>query len=243
MKELARIAVSFTALMLAGCAYGSGGGQIGETGLVQVVNTESLPAPSTVDIVGTGRAYVVGPQDVLTIDVMGLQEITARDVVVDSAGRLSLPLAGTINAAGYTPEQLAAVITDRLEANYMRNPLVSVNVKEMTSQFLTVEGQVLQPGNYPVLNDMTLLRAVASAKGLGEFAKVDDVVVLRTVEGNRYAGVYNLAAIRRGNYPDPQVYANDVVIVGDSVALRRMRDLITVLPALTSPLIYLLDNN
>src|SRR5690606_10942387 len=110
-------------------------------------------------------------------------------------------------------------------------------------QFVTVDGQVLQPGNYPILADMTLLRAVASARGLGEFASRDDVVVLRTVNGRQYAGIYNLAAIRRGNYPDPQIFANDIVVVGDSPALRRMRDLITALPAITSPLIYLFSNN
>ena len=151
--------------------------------------------------------------------------------------------AGSIPAAGNTPEQLAALITERLRQNFMRNPLVSVNVKEAVSQFVTVDGQVIQPGNYPVLGNMTLMRAVASAKGLGEFAKVDDVVVLRTVNGQRYVGVYNLAAIRRGNYPDPAIYANDFVVVGDSATLRRLKDFITVLPAITSPLIYILDGN
>src|SRR5690606_6766804 len=122
---------------------------------------------------------------------------------VDGAGRISIPLAGSISAAGTTPEELAARIRDSLKASYMRNPLVSVNVKQAESQFVTVDGQVQQPGNYPVLGGMTLMRAVASAKGLGEFAKQDEVVVLRTVDNTRYAGVYNLAAIRKGNYPDP----------------------------------------
>jgi polysaccharide export outer membrane protein len=87
------------------------------------------------------------------------------------------------------------------------------------------------------------MRAIASAEGLGEFAKTDDVVVLRTVNGRDYAGVYNIAAIRRGNYPDPQIYANDIVIVGDSTALRRMRDLVQVIPAVVAPVIYILTGN
>ena len=101
----------------------------------------------------------------------------------------------------------------------------------------------MRPGVYPVLGDMTLMRAVASAQGFGEFADPDDVVVFRTVGGTHYAGVYNIAAIRRGNYADPPVYANDVVIVGDSVALRRLRDLVAVLPAIVSPVIYILGGN
>lgn len=243
MRELGRIAVTCAAVMLASCTYGPTGGRVGETGQVQVVASDSLPTPSAGDQIGHPRSYAIGPLDVLVVDVLGIEEMTNREIMVDGAGHISIPLGGSLEAAGKTPEELAALITDRLRANYMKDPQVSVNVKEANSQFVTVDGQVLQPGNYPILRDMTLMRSVASAKGLAEFAKQDDVVVLRTVGGTRYAGVYNLAAIRRGNYPDPQVYPNDIVIVGDSATLRRIKDFITVLPAITSPLIYILDGN
>jgi len=243
MRVLASVSMTCAALMLANCAYGPSGGQVGETGQVQVVATDSLPVPSVNDALAQTRSYLVGPLDVLIVDVLGVEEMTDRELTVDTAGRISIPLAGSVVAAGKTPEELAASIEERLQQNFMRDPQVSVNVKEANSQFVTVDGQVLMPGNYPILGDMTLMRAVASAQGLGEFAQQDDVVVLRTVNGQRYAGVYNIAAIRRGNYPDPAVYANDVVVVGDSVTLRRIKDLITILPAITSPLIYLLDNN
>lgn len=243
MNELVRNSIFVAALALVGCSYGPDGGRVGETGQVQVVATDSLPEPSASDFVGQTRSYDIGPNDVLIVDVFGFESLTDREIAVDNAGRVSIPIAGTIEAAGKTPEELSAVIAERLRANFVRNPQVSVNVKEAVSQYVTVDGQVLEPGNYPVRGDMTLMRAVASAKGLGEFAKVDDVVVFRTIGGRRYAGVYNLAAIRRGNYPDPDIYANDVVIVGDSTALRRLKDLVTVLPAVVTPLIYLLDNN
>jgi polysaccharide export outer membrane protein len=243
MRVLVRVSMTCAAVALAGCSYGPDGGRVGETGQVQVVATDTLPEPTASDAQATTRSYLIGPLDVLTIDVFGIEELTRRDFAVDGSGRVAIPLAGSIVAAGNTPEQLAALIAARLRENYVRDPLVSVNMKEAVSQFVTVDGQVNQPGNYPILGDMTLMRAVASARGLGEFAKQDDVVVLRTVNGQRYAGVYNIAAIRRGNYSDPAVFANDVVIVGDSPTLRRMRDLITILPAITSPLIYLLDNN
>ena len=231
------------ALALAGCAYGPSGGKVGETGQVHVVASANLPEPAINDTLGSARAYGIGPQDVLVIDVFGVESLTNREIAVDSGGRIGLPMVGSIDAVGHTSEELAGLIADRLRDGYMRDPLVSVNVKEAISQVVTVDGQVLQPGLYPVIGDMTLLDAVASAKGLGEFADQDDVVVLRTVGGQRYAGVYNIAAIRHGNYPDPEIYANDVVIVGDSATLRRMKDFITILPAITSPLIYILDGN
>lgn len=243
MKNFLRTSVACAAMMVAGCAYGPSGGKVGETGLVQVVERSTLPEPTPTDTIARPRYYVIGPQDVLMIDIFGVEEMTNREVAVDGAGRISIPLAGTVDAAGKTPEQLSTLIAERLRANYMKDPLVSVNVNKPLSQFVTVDGQVGEPGNYPVIGDMTLMRAVASAKGLGEFAKQDDVVVLRTVNGQRYAGVYNIAAIRRGNYADPELYANDIVIVGDSATLRRMKDFIAILPAITSPLIYILDGN
>lgn len=231
------------ALLLAGCAYGPGGGAVGETGQVQVVHTDSLPAPTVSDSLGARRSYGIGPQDKLVVDVFGVESLTDREIVVDGGGKISVPMAGSIDVAGHTPEEVAGLIGDRLRDGYMRDPKVSVNVKEAVSQVVTVDGQVLQPGLYPIMGDMTLTDAIASARGLAEFAKQDDVVVLRTVNGQRYAGVYNIAAIRHGNYPDPTIYPNDVVVVGDSATLRRMKDFMTVLPAITSPLIYLLDSN
>lgn len=231
------------AALLGGCAYGPKAGDIGETGYAQVLNQTDLPVPSEHDTIGTARAYVIGPQDELVIDVYGIEDLMKREVVVDAAGRISFPIAGTVVAAGLTPEQLASELQSRLQSGFVRNPQVTVNVKEAVSQLVTVDGQVMRPGNYPVLPDMTLMRTVASAQGLAEFAKMDDVVVLRNIGGQHYAGLYNLSAIRRGNYKDPVIYANDIVIVGDSVQRRMFKDFLTLLPALTSPLIYLLDNN
>ena len=88
---------------------------------------------------------------------------------------------------------------------------------------------------------MTLLRVVASARGLSEFAREDDVVILRTVDGRRMAGLYNIDAIRRGAYDDPSVYANDIIIVGDSPQRRLFRDIVSVSPLVAAPLIALLQ--
>ena len=88
---------------------------------------------------------------------------------------------------------------------------------------------------------MTLMRVIASAKGLSEFARQDDVVILRTVGDHRMAGLYNVAAIRRGIYDDPAVYANDVIVVGDSPQRRMFRDFVSLSPLLAGPLIAVLQ--
>jgi polysaccharide export outer membrane protein len=98
---------------------------------------------------------------------------------------------------------------------------------------------VKKPGSYPVIGKMTLIKAVAQAEGTAQFASLKDVVVFRTVDGKRYAGLYNLSAIRKGIYEDPEIFANDVVVVGDSPGRRLFQDLLQASPLLTTPLIIL----
>ena len=104
---------------------------------------------------------------------------------------------------------------------------------------VAVDGEVKRAGAYPVVGRVTLMRAVALAGGTAEFAKLEDVVIFRTVGGKDYVGIYNLGAIRRGNYADPEVFPNDVVIVGDSPQRRRFNQLLMTVPALLSPIILL----
>ena len=229
-------------LAAGGCAT-TPGGKLGETGRSQVLMGGELPAPGAGDVIATARPYVIGPFDQLNIDVFGIPELTDRTVTADAAGRISFPVAGTIDAGGMTPEQFAAVLTDRLRAGYILNPQVTVNLRQAVSQTVMIDGQVTQPGVYPVLGGMTLMRAVATARGVAEYAKLDDVVVLRTVGSQRYAALYNLAAIRRGNYADPPIYANDAVIVGESRSRRLFKDFLQVLPLLTTPIVVALQGN
>jgi len=152
-----------------------------------------------------------------------------------------MPLVGTIDARGKSAGELALAIQSALSGRYVRNPEVTVNIKSSVSQVVTIDGAVIEPGLYPVTNQMTLMRAVASAKGLSEFARVDDVVILRTVNGQRMAGLYNIGAIRRGVYDDPPIYANDVVVVGDSPQRRAFRDFIALSPLLATPLVAIFN--
>jgi polysaccharide export outer membrane protein len=83
---------------------------------------------------------------------------------------------------------------------------------------------------------------VATAKGADEYAKIEDVVVFRTVSGRRMAALYNLGAIRRGVYDDPRIYPNDLIVVGESQSRRMFKDILQVAPLLAGPLVLLLQN-
>lgn len=237
MKKLA-IMLS-TLAMLSGCASS---GALGGAKDIQVLSGTELPAPDRSDLLAETRPYLIGPFDKLMIDVFGIEELSKKEVQTDASGRISFPLAGIVEAAGRTPAEIEEEIETRLRDRYVRDPQVTVNLKETVSQVITVDGQVKEPGLYPVIGKMTLMRAVATAKGTAEFAKLDDVVIFRTVKGQDFAALYNLDAIRRGNYDDPEVFANDVVIVGDSKARRMFKDALQIVPLLTTPLIIALQN-
>ena len=230
------------AAMLAACggrpAIGSAAGATG-SGAVQVA-AGGLPAPARVDLMRADRPYIIGPFDKLVIDVFGIEELSKKEFQADAGGRISFPLAGVVEAAGHTPGELEQIIRDRLRGRFVRDPQVTVNLKETVSQVVTVDGQVKEPGLYPVIGRMTLMRAIATAKGVDEFAKLSDVVVFRTVNGQRMAALYDLKAIRRGVYEDPEIFANDLVVVGDSPSRRLFKDALQLLPALTSPITILL---
>ncbi|WP_430637617.1 polysaccharide biosynthesis/export family protein [Sphingomonas hankookensis] len=199
-----------------------------------------LPPPNRNDLTAADRPALIGPLDTIEVDVFGIPDL-GREMQVDASGRIAMPLAGTIDARGKTASELGGLIEAALRARYVRNPQVTVNIKSSVSQVVTIDGQVVEPGLYPVTNQMTLMRVIASAKGLSEFAKQDDVVILRTVGTQRLAGLYNIAAIRRGAYNDPPVYANDVIVVGDSPQRRLFRDFVSVTPLLAAPLIAVLQ--
>lgn len=225
------------ALALVGC-----GGRVplrSTASLTVIDSAQALPEPVRADMMAGDRLALIGPLDTIRIEVFGVPELS-RQMQVDAAGGIAMPLIGTIGAGGKTASELAGDVASALRGRYVRDPNVTVNISSSVSQVVTVDGQVFEPGLYPVTNQMTLMRAVASAKGLTEFAKPEDVVILRSVSGRKLAGLYNLGAIRRGLYEDPAIYANDVVIVGDSPQRRMFRDVVGLAPLLASPIVALL---
>jgi polysaccharide biosynthesis/export protein len=237
MKYVSSLAAA-AAILVSGCSAPRFGGSPN----LSLVAADALPPPNPADQITTPRAYLIGPYDRLNIEVFGLPDLT-RNVQVDQAGQFSYPLIGTVTASGTTAPQLAEQLRTALRAQYIRDPQVTVNVSETPSQTFTVDGQVEEPGPYPVVGRVTLMRAVARAKGASEFAALRYVMVFRTVGGQRMAALYDLGSIRRGLYDDPEIFAGDVVVVGESQARRLFRDIIGSSALLTAPIIALLQRN
>lgn len=235
MGRKTSLALACLCLAVSACA-GSRAGFGGAPNLSLIEQT-ALPEPGLADLRASERPYRVGPFDKLTIDVFGSEELSGREIQVDASGRITFPLISTIEVAGKTPGEIGAEMEDRFRGRFIKNPQVTVNLKEIVSQTLTIGGEVKKPGVYPIVGRMTLMTAIASAEGWTEVSDKGNVVVFRTVGGRDYAAVYNLKAIERGNYPDPEIFANDIVMVGDSEARKLWKDFLSTSPLL-APLIW-----
>jgi len=121
--------------------------------------------------------YVIGADDVLSINVWKDAEVS-RTVPVRSDGKISLPLAGEVQASGETPLQLEKALTAKLQG-FISEPEVTVIVTEIRSQKFNILGQVSKPGTYPLTNASTVLDAIAIAGGFRDFAKQKSIYVLR----------------------------------------------------------------
>lgn len=176
--------------------------------------------------------YKISPLDSVDVTVYGEPDLSVKAVQVDAAGQLSLPLVGTVPAAGMTAAQLSHELEQRFGAKYLRDPQVTATVATAVSQKVVVQGEVTEPGVYDLKGPTTLLEALSMAKGELRTAALNQVVVFRTVNGKRMGAVFDVQAIRDGKANDPQIVGDDMVIVGFSSAKRFWRDIISSAPLL-----------
>jgi polysaccharide export outer membrane protein len=146
------------------------------------------PAPAPTTIARTTGAvattytpsendYRLGAGDKLRIEVYKEAQLS-QALQVRPDGKITLPLVGDITAAGRTPLELRDSITSALR-EYVTNPVVTVIVQEATANKIYVIGEVATPGEQMLVGPMTALQALAQAGGLKEFAKANDIHVLR----------------------------------------------------------------
>jgi len=140
--------------------------------------------------------YVIGPDDVLQI-VFWREKDLSSEVIVRPDGKISLSLLNDVQAAGLTPEQLRQQVT-AAASRYVTDPSVTVVVKTINSRKVFVTGMVNKPGTYALNDQMTVLQMLAVAGGLGEFAKAEEIVVMRAEGGETKSYKFNYKDVRRG---------------------------------------------
>jgi polysaccharide export outer membrane protein len=173
--------------------------------------------------------YKLNPDDVVEVEVFEVASLH-RIVQVSAAGTIAMPYVGEVPAGGLTARQLGDELQRRYGEKYLKNPQISVFVKQARVETITVDGSVQSPGVFPAGEGMSLLKAIALARGLDQLANPKEVVVFRTVKSERVAGVFDLTQIRSGKAQDPMLYPNDTIVVAGSGARRTLRDIVGLTP-------------
>lgn len=217
--------VFLAALLLAGC-----GGSRMDVSQMSAARPADLQAAQIVD--APQPEYRIGVGDTLDVRVFQVEALSFEELVVDTSGNINLPLIGAVRSAGRTAGEMSSDIAVRLAARYLRDPRVTVTVKEAASQKITVDGAVTKPGVYEMRGSTSLLQAVAMAEGPTRVSDLTKVAVFRNIAGQRSVAVFDLAAIRQGRASDPEVFGDDIIVVDTSRSSSILRELVGVLPAL-----------
>lgn len=211
-------------LLLVGCADKRGG--------PIPYNVSAFGTPDAPQLAPLEAGYKIAPMDTLTVKVFKMPDLSG-DYEVDLAGHISLPLIGEVAAYDLTTAQLDAALTQKLGEKYLENPDVSVGIKSSTRRSVTVDGAVNKSGAIPVYGPTTLMQAIAAAGGTREDANARRVAIFRTIGGKRQAAAFDLTSIRRGEAPDPEVFAGDIVVIDGSAVKAAQKQILNSLPVLS----------
>jgi polysaccharide export outer membrane protein len=178
-----------------------------------VAPKESAPSGAVAADPAKRQEYRIGPNDLLQIDVFEVKDLS-KEVRVNSAGEISMPLIGLVSVQNLAVHQIESLLKAKLGERYLQNPQVVVTVKEYTNQRVTVEGLVKKPGVYSFKGDATLLHVLALSQGEMELADTGQVRLFRdNGKGERDSYFVDVDAIRKGELEDPVLKGNDIIVV------------------------------
>lgn len=224
IRALSLFLLLLTSALVAGC----GGPRMD---IDQMTAARPVDLETVQSVTPAGAEYRIGVGDKLDVRVFQVEDLSFEELVVDTSGNINMPLIGAVRGAGRTAGEMSSDIATRLADRYLRDPQVTVTVKEAASQKITVDGAVTKPGVYEMRGSTSLLQAVAMAEGPTRVADLTKVAVFRNIDGRRAVALFDLSAIRQGRAPDPQVLGDDVVVVDTSRLNSALREIVAAVPA------------
>jgi len=158
-------------------------------------------------------SYIVQPGDTLTVTVWKEQDLQG-DILVRPDGGLTFPLAGEVQAAGHTVEDIRKTLQSRL-TKYIPDPVVTVLVKKTDGSRIFVVGKVNRPGDFPLIRPMDVMQALSLAGGATPYANVNGIKVLRRDGTRQEEFPFRYDDVRRGKNLSQNIllHSGDTVIV------------------------------
>jgi polysaccharide export outer membrane protein len=156
--------------------------------------------------------YIIQPGDQLTISVWKEKDLQA-DVTVRPDGGLNFPLIDDISASGKTVDQLRKEIAAKL-AKYVPDPVVTVIVKQSFGYQIFVIGKVNKPGHFPAARKLDVMQALSMAGGPTPYASLNDIKILRRVNGKLTAIPFEYSQVEKG-----EKLEQDIILMGGDIVV------------------------
>ncbi|MFC1822434.1 polysaccharide biosynthesis/export family protein [Thermodesulfobacteriota bacterium] len=145
----------------------------------EIPSVKTLPP---IDVVyAEKKSYIIGPSDVLEINVWKESDLT-KQVIVRMDGKITLPLINDVQAENQTLLELQEVIEEKYK-EYVEVPEVTVILLQSNSRKIYIHGKIRSSGEYPLRKEMTFLQAISVAGGLDKWADKDNIRLIRKVDG------------------------------------------------------------
>jgi polysaccharide export outer membrane protein len=157
---------------------------------------QPTPPPAAVRPANTPSSYVIGPDDELAI-VYWRDKDMSTEVRVRPDGRIAIPLINEVLAAGLTPEELQAKISEESK-KYMEDASITVVVKQINSLKVFITGEVNKPGPYPLTSATTVIQLISYAGGLKEYAKSKEILIMRREADRQVSLKFNYKEVASG---------------------------------------------
>lgn len=219
------VATSLMALTLPGCATTP------EPVIGPAATQPSAEMGQQAYTVIQATTYNLRPSDQISVVVFREPELSLERVRIGVEGNVSLPMVGSIPAAGMTAKQLEQDVTRRLAAAGLKSPMVSVNIADYASHLVTVEGAVEKPGVFAFQPGARLSTAIALASGPKRTAKVEQVAVFRETPEGIMIAKFDYGQVQQGTMLDPVLQPGDRVVMGIDGLSVFWEDLLKALPA------------
>lgn len=214
--------ILLSGLLTAACApLSPRGGQT--AAMIEAAKRDQAEAAALAQAVGQVSSikqdYRLSPADLLQITVFGIKDMESL-ARVGQTGTISFPLVGDLKVGGLTVPEASAALAAKLK-DYVRNPQVTIFIKEYGNKKVFVFGQVMRPGavELPTEMKLTVLEAISQSQGFTRIAAPDRTRVVRLVNGKSQTFVIEVSAITKRGEKDKDIALepNDIVFVPESI--------------------------
>ena len=208
------ISILLLPALVPGCAQQTAGKPV-----LSADPTATAPAPPPVPPSGgptsAGADYIIGADDSIQVTVWKEPQLSVSGIPVRPDGKISLPLINDIQAAGFTPTQLGANITERLKnGKFVTDPVVDVSVLAVNSKRVFLIGEVSRVGPLAITPGMTILQAISSAGGLTPYANKKKIYIWRGDPGKQQKIYFDYTkAVKKGDMQGVSLLPGDTIVV------------------------------